>query len=227
MGVLLLSEDDVRRALTMDEALDAVEQGLRALALDEAQNVPRARAQTGHAMLHVLAAAAGPLGAMGVKVYGTDLAEIEKLARRVEAAIRTVPGTTSAFAERVIGGYYLNIDPDRAQLARYGLTIDDVQTMIGVALGAETVPTTVEGRERYTVSLRYPRDLRSDPAAITGKIANVSSASFASSTTRITIVPNSVSVALTSVITVSVTSESSASTSLVIRDSSTPARLRS
>ncbi len=96
---------------------------------------------------------------VGVKVYGTDLAEIEKLARQVEAVLRTVPGTTSAFAERVIGGYYLNIDPDRAQLARYGLTIDDVQTMIGVALGAEPVTTTVEGRERYTVSIRYPRDI--------------------------------------------------------------------
>jgi Cu(I)/Ag(I) efflux system membrane protein CusA/SilA len=107
---------------------------------------------------------------VGVKVYGSDLAEIERLARQVEAAIRTVPGTTSAFAERVIGGYYLNIDPDRAQLARYGLTIDDVQTMIGVALGAEPVTTTVEGRERYTVSLRYPRDLRSDPASIATQV---------------------------------------------------------
>jgi Cu(I)/Ag(I) efflux system membrane protein CusA/SilA len=107
---------------------------------------------------------------VGVKVYGKDLAEIERLARQVEAAIRTVPGTTSAFAERVIGGYYLNIDPDRAQLARYGLTIDDVQNMIGVALGAETVTTTVEGRERYAVSLRYPRDLRSDPASIATQV---------------------------------------------------------
>jgi Cu(I)/Ag(I) efflux system membrane protein CusA/SilA len=107
---------------------------------------------------------------VGVKVYGKDLAEIERLARQVEAAIRTVPGTTSAFAERVIGGYYLNIDPDRAQLARYGLTIDDVQSMIGVALGAETVTTTVEGRERYAVSLRYPRDLRSDPASIATQV---------------------------------------------------------
>jgi copper/silver efflux system protein len=107
---------------------------------------------------------------VGVKVYGNDLAQIERLARQVEAAIRTVPGTTSAYAERVIGGYYLNIDPDRAQLARYGLTIDDVQSMIGVALGAEPVTTTVEGRERYTVSLRYPRDLRSDPASIATQV---------------------------------------------------------
>jgi Cu(I)/Ag(I) efflux system membrane protein CusA/SilA len=107
---------------------------------------------------------------VGIKVYGIDLTEIEKLARQIEAVLRTVPGTTSAFAERVIGGYYLNIDPDRAQLARYGLTIDDVQSMIAMALGAEPVTTTVEGRERYTVSVRYPRDLRSDPQAIASQV---------------------------------------------------------
>jgi Cu(I)/Ag(I) efflux system membrane protein CusA/SilA len=107
---------------------------------------------------------------VGVKVYGTDLTEMEKVARQIEAVLRTVPGTTSAFAERVIGGYYLNIDPDRAQLARYGLTIGDVQTMISMALGAEAVTTTVEGRERYTVSIRYPRDLRSDPENIATQV---------------------------------------------------------
>ena len=77
--------------------------------------------------------------------------------------IRKVPGTTSAYAERAIAGYYLNVDPDRAQLARYGLMIGDVQNVIAMALGAEPVTTTVEGRERYTVSIRYPRDYRSDP----------------------------------------------------------------
>src|SRR5262245_60904224 len=89
---------------------------------------------------------------VGVKVYGPDLTEMDALARQIEAAIRTVPGTTSAFAERLIGGYYLNIDPDRAQLARYGLMIGDVQNVI--APGADPVTTTVEGRERYTVSIR-------------------------------------------------------------------------
>src|SRR5207302_4856564 len=64
---------------------------------------------------------------VGVKVIGTDLAEMEKIARQIEAVIRTVPGTTSAYAERAIGGYYLNIDPDRSQLGRYGLTVGDVQ----------------------------------------------------------------------------------------------------
>jgi copper/silver efflux system protein len=103
---------------------------------------------------------------VGVKVLGTDLAEMEKLARQIEAVIRTVPGTTSAYAERVIGGYYLNIDPDRVQLARYGLMVGDLQNLIAMALGAEPVTTTVEGRERYTVSIRYPCDYRSDPQAI-------------------------------------------------------------
>ena len=85
---------------------------------------------------------------VGVKVFGKDLNEIENLSRQIEAVIRKVPGTTSAYAERVIGGYYLNIDPDRSQLARYGLMVDDVQSLIAMALGAETVTTTVEGRER-------------------------------------------------------------------------------
>jgi Cu(I)/Ag(I) efflux system membrane protein CusA/SilA len=103
-------------------------------------------------------------------VYGTDLAEMENVARQIEAAVRTVPGTTSAFAERIIGGYYLNIEPNRAQLARYGLMITDVQDVIATALGAEAVTTTVEGRERYTVSIRYPRELRSDPQSIATQV---------------------------------------------------------
>ena len=107
---------------------------------------------------------------VGVKVFGTDLAEMEKVARQIEAAVRAVPGTTSAFAERIIGGYYLNIDPNRAQLARYGLMITDVQDVIATALGAEAVTTTVEGRERYTVSIRYPRELRSDPQSIATQV---------------------------------------------------------
>jgi copper/silver efflux system protein len=107
---------------------------------------------------------------IGVKVFGKDLAEIDRIARQIEAAIRTVPGTSSAYAERAISGYYLNVDPDRAQLARYGLMVGDVQNVIAMALGAEPVTTTVEGRERYTVSIRYPRDYRSDPEAIADQV---------------------------------------------------------
>ncbi len=107
---------------------------------------------------------------VGIKIFGTDLAEMEKTAREVEAVVRAVPGTSSAYAERVIGGYYLDIVPDRAALARYGLTIGDVQDVISMALGGEAVTMTVEGRERYGVNVRYPRDLRSDPQAIAREV---------------------------------------------------------
>jgi len=103
---------------------------------------------------------------VGVKIIGKDLAEMEKVARQVEMVLKTVPGTSSAYAERVVGGYYLEILPDRDRLARYGLMISDVQDVVAMALGAEPITTTVEGRERYTVAVRYPRDLRSDPRSI-------------------------------------------------------------
>ncbi|MGN8118284.1 efflux RND transporter permease subunit [Labrys sp. 22185] len=107
---------------------------------------------------------------VGVKVFGTDLAEMEKIARQIEAILKTVPGTSSAYAERVIGGYYLDIVPDRDALGRYGLAVGDVQDVIATALGGETVTTTVEGRERYGVNIRYPRDLRSSRQAIAADV---------------------------------------------------------
>ena len=103
---------------------------------------------------------------VGIKVLGKDLGEMERAAREIEAVVRKVPGTSSAYAERVLGGYYLEIVPDRDALARYGLMVGDLQDTIGMALGGETATTTVEGRERYSVNIRYPRDLRSDPKAI-------------------------------------------------------------
>jgi Cu(I)/Ag(I) efflux system membrane protein CusA/SilA len=103
---------------------------------------------------------------VGIKVFGRDLRDIEQAARQIETVVRDVPGTTGAFAERIGGGYYLDIEPDRAALARYGLTVGDVQETILTALGGEAVTTTVEGRERFTVSVRYPRDLRGDPRTI-------------------------------------------------------------
>jgi Cu(I)/Ag(I) efflux system membrane protein CusA/SilA len=102
---------------------------------------------------------------IGIKVFGKDLDEMEKLAKEIEAVVKAVPGTTSAFAERITGGFYLNIEPDREQLARYGLAVGELQDVIGSALGGEMVTTTVEGRERFGVTVRYPRELRSDPAA--------------------------------------------------------------
>ena len=107
---------------------------------------------------------------IGIKVFGKDLGEMEKLAKQIEAVVKTVPGTSSAFAERITGGFYLNIEPDREQLARYGLSVGELQDVIGSALGGEMVTTTVEGRERYGVTVRYPRELRSDPQQIAREV---------------------------------------------------------
>jgi Cu(I)/Ag(I) efflux system membrane protein CusA/SilA len=103
---------------------------------------------------------------VGVKVIGQDLASLEQTARQIEQVLRGVPGTSSAYAERVVGGYYLEIVPDRSALARHGVLIQDVQDVIAAALGGQAVTTIIEGRERYRVNVRYPRDLRSDPQAI-------------------------------------------------------------
>ena len=107
---------------------------------------------------------------IGVKVMGTDLVEIDKLAKQIEQVLKAVPGTSSAYAERGIGGYYLEITPDRSALSRYGLMVQDVQDTIATALGGQTVTTTVEGRQRFTVNMRYPRDLRDNPKAIASDI---------------------------------------------------------
>jgi len=107
---------------------------------------------------------------IGIKVFGKDLDEMERLAKQIEAVVKTVPGTTSAFAERITGGFYLNIEPDREQLARYGLAVGEVQDVIASALGGEMVTTTVEGRERYGVTVRYPRELRADPQQIAREV---------------------------------------------------------
>jgi Cu(I)/Ag(I) efflux system membrane protein CusA/SilA len=103
-------------------------------------------------------------------VLGTDLKEMEGVARQVEAVVRNVPGTSSAYAERVIGGYFLDITPDRDALGRYGLMVGDVQDVVATALGGQSVTNTVEGRERYTVNVRYPRAFRSDPRSIADEV---------------------------------------------------------
>ena len=99
---------------------------------------------------------------VGIKIMGDDLETLAQLGVEVEAAIRTVPGTLSAFAERVTGGNYLDFDIDRAAAARYGLTVGDVQEVIASAIGGMNVTQTVEGLERYPVNIRYQRDYRDD-----------------------------------------------------------------
>jgi Cu(I)/Ag(I) efflux system membrane protein CusA/SilA len=99
---------------------------------------------------------------IGIKVLGDDLAEIERIGASLEALMREIPGTRSVFAERVTGGYFVDLEPRRDQLARHGLTIEDVQMTIMGAIGGENVATTIEGRARYPINVRYPRELRDD-----------------------------------------------------------------
>lgn len=98
---------------------------------------------------------------VGIKILGPDLAAIEEIGRRIEMVLEEVPGTASAFAERTAGGYFLDISLRREELARYGLTIEQAESVIMSAIGGENITTTVEGRERYPVNVRYLRDYRS------------------------------------------------------------------
>jgi Cu(I)/Ag(I) efflux system membrane protein CusA/SilA len=103
---------------------------------------------------------------LGIKVLGSDLAKIQQVGEQIETALKDVPGTTSVFAERTSGGYFLDFDLKRDELARYGLTIDDAESVLMSAVGGDQVSTTVEGRERYSVNVRYLRDYRSDVDAL-------------------------------------------------------------
>ena len=103
---------------------------------------------------------------VGIKIMGPDLAVLSQLGAQVEAVVRTVPGTLSAIAERTVGGSYLDFTIDRAAAARYGISVDDIQQTFQTAIGGMSVSETVEGLERYPISVRYFRDFRSDPEAL-------------------------------------------------------------
>lgn len=110
--------------------------------------------------------ATGIRSPIGVKIAGPDLAEIEALGTQIEALLKGMPETASAYFERVASGRYLNVHVDRQAAARYGLSVADVQKLIGVGVGGARVTETVEGRERYPVQIRFPRELRDSPAAL-------------------------------------------------------------
>jgi len=99
---------------------------------------------------------------VGIKIFGPDLGKIEEIGKHLEMVLQDVPGTRTVYAERVTGGYYLDFDLKREEIARYGLVLDDVQMIIESAIGGESISTTVEGRERYPISVRYARELRDD-----------------------------------------------------------------
>ncbi|HSB21325.1 MAG TPA: CusA/CzcA family heavy metal efflux RND transporter [Anaeromyxobacteraceae bacterium] len=103
---------------------------------------------------------------VGIKIAGADLGVIQKTALEAEAILQKVPGTRSVYAERVAGGYFLDFDLEREQLARYGLTIDDANLMVMTAVGGDNQGTTIEGRQRYPINVRYARDYREDLGAL-------------------------------------------------------------
>jgi Cu(I)/Ag(I) efflux system membrane protein CusA/SilA len=158
----LKPEDQWRAGMTVDKLIAEMDKAVQIPGVSNAWTMPI------KARIDMLAT--GIRTPIGIKVFGKNLTEIEKLAREIESVVKTVPGTTSAYAERVTGGYYLDIDPDRLALARYGLSVGELQDVIGIALGGEMVTTTVEGLERFGVVVRYPRELRQDPQAIASQV---------------------------------------------------------
>ena len=110
--------------------------------------------------------ATGIKSPIGVKIAGANLEEIDRVSQQVEAVARKVPGVSSALAERLVGGRYVDIDIDRRDAARYGLNIADVQSIVSSAIGGETVGETIEGLARYPISVRYPREWRDTPQAL-------------------------------------------------------------
>ncbi|HAG18493.1 MAG TPA: CusA/CzcA family heavy metal efflux RND transporter, partial [Pseudomonas sp.] len=110
--------------------------------------------------------ATGIKSPIGVKIAGANLEEIDRVSQQVEAVAKQVPGVSSALAERLVGGRYIDIDIDRRDAARYGLNIADVQSIVASAIGGETVGETVEGLARYPISVRYPREWRDTPQTL-------------------------------------------------------------
>jgi len=99
---------------------------------------------------------------IGIKIMGADLQKVQELGEHIEMVLKEVPGSKSVFAERTAGGYFIDFTLKRSELARYGLTVDQVNNVVMSAIGGENVTTTIEGRERYPVNVRYFRDFRDD-----------------------------------------------------------------
>jgi Cu(I)/Ag(I) efflux system membrane protein CusA/SilA len=153
--VTLKPEAQWRPGMTWDRLLDEMDAKLRIPGFPNIWWMP---IQTRTEMITT-----GVRSPVGIKVLGPDLKTIEKIGVDIEQVLASVPGTKSAFAERLNEGYYLDLNVNRREAARYGLTVGEVQLVITSAIGGDTVTTTVEGRERYPVNVRYKRELRDDP----------------------------------------------------------------
>jgi copper/silver efflux system protein len=154
----LKPEEEWRPGMTIDRLIGDMDRAVQLPGISNAWTMPI------KARLDMLST--GIRTPIGVKVFGNNLAEMERVAKEIETVVRAVPGTTSAYAERLTGGYYLEISPDAGALGRYGLTVGELHDVVSAALGGAVVTTTVEGRERFDVTVRYPRELRDSPDMI-------------------------------------------------------------
>ncbi len=154
--ILLKPENEWRPGMTPDRLIAEMDDAIRFPGLTNAWTMP---IKTRIDMLST-----GIKTPVGIKLAGPDLSVLEDLGGQVEAVVRDLPGTRSAYSERAMGGNYLNFTIRRDAIARYGLTVGDVQDVIQSAIGGMNITTTVEGLERYPVNLRYSRDLRDNPS---------------------------------------------------------------
>lgn len=160
--VNLKPEAEWRPGMTLDKLIDEMDRAVKMPGIANSWTMPiRARID----MLST-----GIRTPIGIKVFGPTLEGINRIAQQVEQAVKQVPGTRSAYAERLTGGYYLTLTPDRDAMARFGVSVTTLQDVINTALGGSTITTTVEGRERYSVTLRYPRELRDTPQTIAREV---------------------------------------------------------
>jgi Cu(I)/Ag(I) efflux system membrane protein CusA/SilA len=152
--IMLKPESEWREGMTVEKLTEELDAAIHVPGLTNSWTMP---IRTRIDMLST-----GIRTPVGIKLGGPDLQVLEDLGKQIEGAVRLVPGTASAYAERVMGGNYLDIEIDREAIARYGLTVDDVQQVVQSAIGGMNITTTIEGLERYPVNLRYGRELRED-----------------------------------------------------------------
>jgi Cu(I)/Ag(I) efflux system membrane protein CusA/SilA len=153
--VMLKPESQWRAGMTWEKLVDEMDKKIRLPGVANAWTMPIKN--------RIDMLSTGIRTPVGVKIFGPDLNKIEEIGRHLEKVLNSVPGTRSVFAERVAQGYYLDFELKREEIARYGLMIEDIQMIIESAIGGESITTTVEGRERYPVSVRYAREFRDDP----------------------------------------------------------------
>jgi len=156
--IILKDPDEWRPGMTKDKLVEEMDRAIQFPGLTNAWTMP---IKTRIDMLST-----GIKTPVGIKIAGPDLSELERLGKEVEAIVKPLPGTLSAYAERVMGGNYIDFEINRQAVARYGLTVGDVQDVIQSAIGGMNISWTVEGLERFPINLRYPRELRDNVGAL-------------------------------------------------------------